>query len=151
MLDKINKIQIQIDEHKNTLNSMQDYVFLSGMHALPMWSNVSPYIESVQTGISPTIADDNSVQVFHFDLKYSIKRQKVKDPGNIKKVGGSCGVCLQFKIAPSGAKPLSSYTSDEINSMCDTYKAEQFMDEYLLKKAERNFWEFNTIAFKEKD
>jgi len=50
-------------------------------------------------------------------------------------------------VPDSGLGLLSEYTDEQINSLCETFKQEQKVEEYIVKKGERDFLEASVSCF----
>jgi hypothetical protein len=146
MINDIAKIQIKIDEYKDQLNSIPEYVFLSGAHALPVHFRTDPYISSMTTGIAAKTGEFGYPQ-FEFTFDGHVKRY-CADEKDAKKIGGSSSTTLILGCIPdSGLGPLSEYTDEQINSLCETFKRQQKVEEYIIKMAERDFLQDSVKSF----
>jgi hypothetical protein len=146
MINDIAKVQIEIDQFKDQLNSMPEYVFLSGAHALPIHLKTDPYISSMTTGIAAKTGEFGCPQ-FEFTFGGHVRRHHTEEK-DIKKVGGTSNTTLTLGHVPdSGLGLLSEYTDEQINNLCETIKQQQKVEEYIVKKGERDFLEGSVSCF----
>lgn len=146
MIKQIAEIQNEIDQFKSQLNSVPSYVALSGAHALPITLKTEPYMTSMSTGIVSN-ADEDGYPEFEFVFKGHASRYRAEKKDE-RKVGGTSNTTLALSFIPGRQLGLlSEYTDQKINDTCEEFKQEQKVEEYILKKAERDFLQTSVEFF----
>ena len=74
MSDYITVLQTKINETKQKLAAIDEYATLSGLSVLPADWIVDPYVNSVQTGISPEVNESGDVTKFRVEYKVNVKK-----------------------------------------------------------------------------
>jgi len=146
----LQELQIELDNIKSELLSINNYATLSGLNALSRHHIINPYLVSMQTGISHTLYENGHVKDFSYNFVGLTHKHYIDDYSLKDCKGTSTSNFTVYEEIPSGdSKAIGGYASEEISSMAEQAKIKEKIEETMVKQAEKDFFAATLIAFKE--
>ena len=138
MSDYITVLQTEIDKTKQKLAAIDEYATLSGLSVLPADWIVDPYVNSVQTGISPEVNESGDVTKFRVEYKVNVKKHYIDEKPCLSESNST--LAAQCSLVSGSWKPPSEFSESEKTAIAEQAKIDTEIEKWAIKQAELDFF-----------